>query len=104
MDTAAPLACQRHHFEMPDDVSYLDAAAWSPLPRAVRLAGEAGILSKSLPWLHARDDDTAWAERARTAAATLIGAAADEVGERAGEQRGKISLGLFDEPLLGGGS
>ncbi len=79
MHTAEPLACQRDHFEMPDDVSYLDAAAWSPLPHAVRLAGEAGILSKSRPWLHSRDDDTAWAERARAAAAALVGAAADDV-------------------------
>ncbi len=74
-----PLACQRHQFEVPDHVSYLDAAAWSPLPHQVRRAGEAGILSKSRPWLHSRDDATRWAERARGAAAALIGAAADDI-------------------------
>ena len=39
------LTCQRHQFEMPDEVSYLDAVAWSLLPRQVRLAGEAGIVA-----------------------------------------------------------
>ena len=79
MHTAELLACQRHQFEMPDHVSYLDAAAWAPLPRQVRLAGEAGILAKSQPWLHSRDDGALWAERARAAAAALIGATADDM-------------------------
>ncbi len=79
MHTIEPLACQRHLFEMPDDVCYLDAAAWAPLPRQVRIAGEAGILSKSQPWAHSRDDDAIWAERARAAAARLIGATTDDI-------------------------
>ncbi|MEE7491205.1 aminotransferase class V-fold PLP-dependent enzyme [Methylobacterium oryzae] len=76
---AAPLSCQRHLFEMPADVCYLDAAAWSPLPRVVREAGEAGILVKSRPWEHPRTAIPPWAERARRAAARLIGSAADEI-------------------------
>lgn len=79
MQTTMPLACQRQLFELPDNVSYLDAAAWSPLPRQVRRAGEAGILTKSQPWAHSRDDDAVWAERARAAAAGLIGASADDI-------------------------
>ncbi|AWN45661.1 aminotransferase [Methylobacterium terrae] len=79
MTTIAPLPCQRHLFEVPDDVSYLDAAAWSPLPRAVREAGEAGLLVKSRPWAHPREAVPAQAERARAAAARLVGAAADDV-------------------------
>ena len=79
MQTAEPLACQRHLFEMPDDVCYLDAAAWSPLPRTVRAAGEAGILAKARPWTYGRDADAMWAERARTAAARLIGAGVDDI-------------------------
>ena len=69
----------RHLFEVPADVSYLDAAAWSPLPRVVRAAGEAGILIKSRPWDHPRTAFPALAERAREAAAHLIGAGADDV-------------------------
>jgi len=75
----AALACQRHLFDLPDHVSYLDAAAWSPLPHPVRAAGEAGILAKARPWAHSRDDDAVWAERTRAAAARLIGATADDV-------------------------
>jgi selenocysteine lyase/cysteine desulfurase len=73
------LPCQRDLFEVPEDVCYLDAAAWSPLPRAVRAAGEAGILAKSRPWEHPRDAVPAWAERARAAAARLTGATADDI-------------------------
>lgn len=79
MTSAEPLPCQRHLFEVPADVSYLDAAAWSPLPRAVRAAGEAGILAKSRPWAHPRADMAASPERTRAAAARLIGAHADDV-------------------------
>ncbi|MDP4005894.1 aminotransferase class V-fold PLP-dependent enzyme [Methylobacterium sp. NEAU K] len=78
MPAADELPCQRHLFEVPADVSYLDAAAWSPLPRAVRMAGEAGILAKTRPWTHPRAAFAARAERARAAAATLIGATTDD--------------------------
>ncbi len=74
-----PLACQRHLFEVPADVAYLDAAAWTALPRAVREAGEAGMRVKSLPWAHPRSEVPPWTERARSAAAGLIGAQADAV-------------------------
>ncbi len=79
MSTPDELPCQRHLFEVPADVSYLDAAAWSPLPRAVRAAGEAGLLAKSRPWDHPRAAIPAWVERARAAAAGLIGAGPDDV-------------------------
>ncbi len=79
VSTAAELPCQRHLFEVPDAVSYLDAAAWSPLPLAVRAAGETGLLTKSRPWDFAREAIPAWVERARAAAAGLIGAGPDDV-------------------------
>ncbi len=79
MDAVAPLPCQRHLFEVPDEISYLDAAAWSPFPLSVRAAGEAGLLVKSRPWAHPREAVQAQAERARAAAARLIGATADDV-------------------------
>lgn len=74
-----PLSCQRDLFEMPQTVSYLDAAAWSPLPHPVRSAAERGMLAKRQPWAHPRDDAGDWAQRARTAAAALIGAQANDV-------------------------
>ncbi|KMO26476.1 aminotransferase V, partial [Methylobacterium indicum] len=77
MTAITALPCQRHLFEIPDDVSYLDAAAWSPLPLVVREAGETGLLVKSRPWTHPRE--AVQAERARAAAARLIGAATDDM-------------------------
>jgi selenocysteine lyase/cysteine desulfurase len=79
MPRVEPIPSQRHLFEVPADVAYLDAAAWSPLPRAVRAAGEAGILVKSQPWTFPRTAIPALAERTRTAAARLIGAGIDDV-------------------------
>ncbi len=78
-DVCDPLPCQRSLFEVPGHVSYLDAAAWSPLPRAVREAGEAGIGAKARPWAHERGDVDLWTQRARVAAARLIGARADDM-------------------------
>ncbi|MBR0646884.1 aminotransferase class V-fold PLP-dependent enzyme [Plastoroseomonas hellenica] len=73
------LASQRHLFDIPRDVAYLNAAAWSPLPLAVQKAGRMGVKRKAHPW----DIDPALPgrviERARVAAATLIGAAAEDV-------------------------
>jgi len=79
MPRVEAIPCQRHLFEVPAEVAYLDAAAWSPLPRAVRAAGESGILVKSQPWAHPRTAIPALAERTRAAAARLIGAGADDV-------------------------
>jgi selenocysteine lyase/cysteine desulfurase len=79
MSSSPPLACQRSHFEIPEGVSYLDAAAWTPLPTAVRQAGEAGIRAKARPWEHSRAAFPALTERARQAAAALIGAESDDV-------------------------
>ncbi|MEL6062751.1 aminotransferase class V-fold PLP-dependent enzyme [Methylobacterium sp. DCY52] len=76
---AQELPCQRHLFEVPAEVSYLDAAAWSPLPLCVRAAGETGLLIKRRPWDHPREVIPAWVERARAAAAGLIGAGPDDV-------------------------
>ena len=70
---------QRHLFEIPEEVAYLDGAAFSPLPRAVRDAGELGVAAKSRPWSRAPSAGDDAAERARAAAARLIGAGPDDV-------------------------
>jgi selenocysteine lyase/cysteine desulfurase len=73
------LASQRHLFDIPRDVAYFNAAAWSPLPLAVTEAGRVGVERKSHPW----DVDAALSgrviERARAAAAKLIGATVEDV-------------------------
>ncbi|NMJ42029.1 aminotransferase class V-fold PLP-dependent enzyme [Roseomonas sp. JC162] len=73
------LPSQRHLFDLPREVAYLNAAAWSPLPLAVQEAGRMGVGRKGRPW----EVDPALPgrviERARAAAAALIGAAAEDV-------------------------
>ncbi|MFT8246139.1 aminotransferase class V-fold PLP-dependent enzyme [Roseomonas sp. BN140053] len=73
------LRSHRELFEIPREVAYLNNGAFTPLPRAVREAGEAGVAAKSTPW---RMDPEATRERAeavRTAAARCIGATADDI-------------------------
>lgn len=73
------LASQRHLFDIPRDVAYLNAAAWSPLPLAVQEAGRMGAARKTHPWEVDPALPRRVIERARAAAAALIGAAADDV-------------------------
>lgn len=75
------LPSQRALFDIPREVCYLNAAAFGPLPRAVQEAGERGAARKSRPWELAnwRSGAQAQSERARAAAARLIGADPDDV-------------------------
>jgi selenocysteine lyase/cysteine desulfurase len=73
------LDCQKDLFEIPEGVTYLNASAMSPIPRAGRLAGEAGVAVKSHPWEMDRDLSGERSERARRAAARLIGATGDDI-------------------------
>ncbi|WIM12066.1 aminotransferase class V-fold PLP-dependent enzyme [Enhydrobacter sp.] len=73
------LPCQRALFDMPRDVCFFNAASWSPLPRAVQEAGRAAIGRKGQPWTLPGDFAAGQHERARKAAATLIGADPSDV-------------------------
>ncbi len=66
------LDCRRDLFEIPREVAYLNAASFAPIPRPVRLAGEAGAAIKAMPWRI--DQSGAQAERVRSLAAAVIGA------------------------------
>ena len=68
------LPCQRALFDMPRDVCFFNAASWSPIPRAVQEAGRAAVARKGQPWKLPGDFATGQHERARKAAAALIGA------------------------------
>lgn len=61
-------------FDIPDGVTYLNAAGVSPIPRIVAEAGEAGIARKRAPWTLSRASFYDIVEEAREAAAALIGA------------------------------
>ena len=68
------LPSQRALFDIPRDISYLNAASWSPLPRAEQEAGRSGVARKGQPWKFDRAFASAQHERARRAAARLINA------------------------------
>lgn len=73
------LSSQRDLFDMPRDVCYLNAASWSPLPLATQEAARAAVGRKGQPWKLDRDFQPAQYERARKAAAVLIGADPSDV-------------------------
>ena len=52
------LTSQRALFDIPSDVAYLNAAGWSPLPRATQEAGRAAVARKGQPWKLAPDFPT----------------------------------------------
>lgn len=70
---------QRHLFDLPDGVAYLNCAYMGPLPRLSRLAGEAALEQKSHPWEVQVRDFFAPSERARELFAGLIGASAEDI-------------------------
>jgi selenocysteine lyase/cysteine desulfurase len=73
------LESQRELFDIPAEVAYLNAAAWSPLPRATQEAARAAVARKGQPWKIGPDFADTQHERARAAAAALIGADARDV-------------------------
>lgn len=73
------LDCQRDAFDIPREVAYLNAASWSPLPKAVQAAGHAGVERKARPWVITGAHIAGQFARARAAAARLIGAAPEDV-------------------------
>jgi selenocysteine lyase/cysteine desulfurase len=73
------LPSQRALFDIPREVCYLNAAAWSPLPRAVQEAGHAGVARKGQPWTLDAALASRQHERARKAAARLINADPEDV-------------------------
>jgi len=73
------LPSQRALFDIPRDVCFLNAASWSPLPLAVQEAGRAAVGRKGQPWKLLGNFQSQQYERARKAAAALIGADAADV-------------------------
>ena len=68
------LPSQRALFDIPRDVCFFNAATYSPLPIAVQEAGRAAVARKGQPWKLPADFQPQQYERARKAAAALIGA------------------------------
>jgi selenocysteine lyase/cysteine desulfurase len=73
------LPSQRAVFELPREISYLDAASWSPLPLATVEAGRAGVARKARPWTLEPGLAARQHQRARHAAARLVNASPSDI-------------------------
>ncbi|MEX1035407.1 MAG: aminotransferase class V-fold PLP-dependent enzyme [Sneathiella sp.] len=73
------IPCQRHLFDIPDDIAYFNCAYMSPQLTAGRTAGHAGVDRKSNPWIIRPEDFFSESETARGLFATLVGAGADDI-------------------------
>lgn len=71
------IPCQRHLFDIPDDVTYLNCAYMSPLMKPVVEAGHAGLARKMHPWEITPDKFFSGSEEFRATAGRIIDAPAD---------------------------
>jgi selenocysteine lyase/cysteine desulfurase len=71
------LTCQRHLFEIPDDVAYLNCAYMSPLMRSVVEAGTVGLHRKAHAWKITPEHFFTGSETFRAAAARMLDCSAD---------------------------
>lgn len=71
------IPCQRHLFDIPDDVAYLNCAYMSPLMNPALEAGTAGLGRKAHPWEITPDKFFTGSEEFRSTAARLIDSSAD---------------------------
>jgi selenocysteine lyase/cysteine desulfurase len=70
---------QRHLFDIPEGVAYLNCASRTPLLKASTAAGADGIGRKVQPWTYNPDRAPGEADRLRALFATLIGAEAGDI-------------------------
>jgi len=73
------IANQRHKFDMPDDVAYLNCAYMSPLMTSAVKGAGTGIAYKIQPWTYAGSAFFTYTEQVRELAAKLISADADDI-------------------------
>lgn len=71
------IPCQRHLFDIPDDIAYLNCAYMSPLMKPALEAGTAGLARKTHPWELTPDQFFTGADEFRATAAQLLDCSAD---------------------------
>jgi len=74
---AVALESQRHLFEIPEEISYLNCAYMSPQLKAVREAGEKAVARKSRPWEISPRDFFESSETVRELFARVVGGDAE---------------------------
>lgn len=70
---------QRHHFDIPRDVCYLNAAYMTPLTKAQEAAGRDAIKQSMQPWTTGASDFFPVVEDIRTLSAGIMNAAPDDI-------------------------
>ena len=71
------IPCQRHLFDIPDDIAYLNCAYMSPLMKPALEAGTVGLARKAHPWELTPDQFFTGADEFRATAAQLLDCSAD---------------------------
>src|ERR1700686_744274 len=71
------IPCQRHLFDIPDDVAYLNCAYMSPLMKPALEAGTVGLARKAHPWELTPDKFFTGADEFRATAAQVLDCPAD---------------------------
>ena len=71
------ISCQRHLFDIPDDVAYFNCAYMSPLMNSAIEAGTSGLARKAQPWRITSDQFFSGAEEFRELASQLFECTAD---------------------------
>ena len=70
---------QKHLFNIPEDITYLNCAYLSPQLRSVTEAGHKSVAGKENPWLLTPPDFFTLTEQTRSLFAALIEAQADDI-------------------------
>src|SRR5271167_1700020 len=73
------IPCQRHLFDIPGDVAYLNCAYMSPLMKSVIAAGTAGLVRKAQPWEITSDKFFTGSDEFRATAAQFLDCAAGDI-------------------------
>ena len=73
------IPCQRHLFDLPDDIAYLNCAYMAPLMHSVVEAGLRGVRRKARPWEIAAPDFFSDTAHARGLFARIVNARAEDV-------------------------
>jgi selenocysteine lyase/cysteine desulfurase len=73
------IPCQRHLFDIPDDIAYLNCAYMSPLMKLALEAATTGLARKTRPWEITPDQFFTGSEEFRAVAAQLVDCSADAI-------------------------
>jgi selenocysteine lyase/cysteine desulfurase len=101
MPSMTPLPCQRHLFDIPEDLAYFDCATMSPLLLGVHAASCDGQRRELHPWNIRRDDWFADAEAVRDAASRLLSSSPDDIAVIPGATYG-IAIAAANVPVAKG--